>query len=185
MISEREHWLSITDDPEWKRNYICDPNICLDETVEAIVSAFPDNPAAVLEIGCGYGRLTEVIAAGYPDTFVTGIDVNHGVLPDSGCAHYACRDNLTGLSGFDAIYSVAVFQHLPDDEKHAYITQAYDALNPGGVLRVQFIEGVRDIYLDHWTPEDLMIDWFDDAGFDVTTQTGLVHPQWSWITGTK
>jgi len=29
VTSEREHWLSITDDPEWKRNHISDPNIPL------------------------------------------------------------------------------------------------------------------------------------------------------------
>ena len=57
---EREHWLSITDDPEWRRNHICDPNISLAETLAAL--EFPYVPQTILEIGCGFGRLTTEMA---------------------------------------------------------------------------------------------------------------------------
>jgi cyclopropane fatty-acyl-phospholipid synthase-like methyltransferase len=186
VITEREHWLSITDDPDWKRNHISDPNISLDDTVEAVVSAFPYQPQRILEIGCGYGRLTEVIAKAFPDAVVMGVDINPQVLPESWRqVMYVCRDDLIGLSGFDVIYSVAVFQHLPDVEKRAYITQAYQALNRGGVFRLQFIDGDRDNFCDHWVDLDEITTWFDDVGFHVQEMSHLVHPQWCWITGLK
>jgi cyclopropane fatty-acyl-phospholipid synthase-like methyltransferase len=186
--AERDHWLHITDDPNWERNHIHDPNIPLDETLKAVTDPFPPDPQRILEIGCGTGRLTKRIAATYPDAIVVGIDINHKTLPKSSLrSFYLCRDNLTGFAGFDAIYSVTVFQHLPHDEQQAYIEQAYEALNSYGVLRVQFIEGDGPGDLcDHKTPPHTMLKWFIDAGFLTDPpQVGLAHPQWSWITGTK
>lgn len=189
QTSERGLWLSITDDPDWKRNYIADPNISVDETVAAVVSKFPANPQRILEIGCGYGRLTREIRARYPDAEVWGLDVNAAVLEEAGRydprTTFACGDSID-KTGFDAIYSVALFQHLPDSEKQAYIEQAYTALNPGGILRVQFIPGERDAFCEHWTPATTMRDWFRTAGFTrPSVQSGLVHPQWAWITGKR
>lgn len=191
MITERQHWLSITDDPEWKRTYISDPNISLDETVDAIVAAFPKDPKRIIEIGCGYGRLTREIRARFPEAAVWGVDVNPVVLKEARAydpgTHFLRDDTLWsfGVDAADAIYSVAVFQHLTDFEKHAYITQAYDALTKGGVLRIQFIEGVRDEFCDHWTPLQTMLLWMLQAGFTVGWPGELVHPQWTWLTGTK
>lgn len=176
--SERALWLSITD-----------PGISLEETVAAIVSHFPAAPKRILEIGCGYGRLTREIRARYPAAEVCGLDVNAAVLeeaerydPDT---RFVCRDSIDD-AGFDAVYSVALFQHLPDSQKQAYIAQAYAALNPGGVLRVQFIPGERDAFCEHWTPASTVREWFRDAGFlRASVQSGLVHPQWAWITGKR
>lgn len=189
MTTEREHWLSITDDPDWRRNHINDPNIPLGATLAAITEAFPRGPERILEIGCGYGRLTSEIAPLYPDAWVTGIDISPDVLPRSYAQQritYLLRDNLRDLPRQDAIYSVAVFQHLPEQEKRDYIFDAADILNPGGVLRVQFIQGDRDIHLDHWATADRMERWFTEAGLGVSAiDVGLAHPQWTWMTGVK
>jgi trans-aconitate methyltransferase len=188
MVTERDHWLSITDELGWKRNHISDPNISQDETIDAIVSAFPDdNLERIVEIGCGYGRLTSVIAGWYPDATVSGIDINPAVLACAlpGASYY-CADHLTDFRNQDAIYSVALFQHLPHDEQRFYICEAADALRPGGVFRLQFIEGDRDNFCDHWTPLERMRGWFDEALLDVgSVDRGLAHPQWTWITGIK
>lgn len=192
MITEREHWLSITDDPGWKRNHISDPNISLTATVDAIVSAFPQDPKRILEIGCGYGRLTRPIGERFPGAELFGMDINDAVLDeaercDPGTVFFLADaiydfDN----AGYDAIYSVAVFQHLPDDQKRAYVLQAYDALTEGGVLRLQFIDGVRDQFCDHWTPLEDIRSWMLEAGFTLGfADIGLVHRQWTWLTGTK
>lgn len=192
MITERQHWLSITDDPGWRRDFIADPNISLSATVDAIVAPFPPSPKRIIEIGCGYGRLTREISARFPKAAVTGIDVNPDVLKEARAydpdTHFMRDDTLWsfGVDAADAIYTVAVFQHLTDFEKHAYITQAHDVLSVGGVLRVQFIEGDRNVYLDHWVSAEQMVLWAHDAGYTKTTVTrGLCHPQWSWLTCTK
>lgn len=185
MITEREHWLSITDDPDWRRNHIADPNISLDDTIEAIVSAFPTNPRSILEIGCGYGRLTDEIQKWFVDAVVTGMDINPDVL-EAAIPGVMYVDSLTGLPVQDAIYSVQVFQHLPDAEKRAYIRRSYELLNPGGVLRVQFIEGARDNFCDHWVASDEMADWCHETGFQRPIRIEQrVHEQWSWLTAVK
>jgi trans-aconitate methyltransferase len=188
MNAEREHWLHITDDPDWERQHIHDPNIPADETLKAITDPFPPDPKRILEIGCGTGRLMRLVRCLYPFASFTGIDINHKVLPKtkSPNEHYLCRDNLIDLDGFDAVYSVAVFQHLPYDEQYAYIAEAFDALTPRGVLRVQFIDGEDSGHLcDHKTPTGTMVRWFREIGFATNVDLGLAHPLWSWITGTK
>lgn len=184
-MNEREHWLSITDDPEWRRNHINDPNIPLKDTLEALT--FHNQPERIVEIGCGYGRLTTEIAAMYPFAHVTGIDINPKILPaNTDRITYLCQDTLDGLDGQDAIYSVAVFQHLTAQQKRDYIFDAERTLNPGGILRIQFIEGDRDNPLDRWVHAEEMESWMSAAGLDVAMiDHGLAHPQWTWITGIK
>ncbi|AHH20834.1 methyltransferase domain-containing protein [Nocardia nova SH22a] len=189
--AEREHWLSITDDPDWRRNYIHDPAISVDETVAVITAAAPPQPGRILELGCGYGRLTREIGRVYPEAVIIGLDINPDVL-DVARGYdprttFLYDERLSHLSTtLDLIYSVAVFQHLPDGEKQAYIAQASTVLDAGGVLRVQFIAGDRDDHLDHWVPADRMIRWARAAGFaDVSVDEGLAHPQWAWLTAVK
>ena len=186
-VAERRHWLSITDDPDWRRNHIYDPNISTAETLAAITTPpFPTAPQYILEIGCGFGRLTSEMQQRFPKTEVTGLDINERILLEAiPGPFYICDDNLQYAQRQDAIYSVAVFQHLPAEEKRAYIDQAAKVLNPQGVLRVQFIEGARDNFCDHWESAGTMVDWCLNAGFATArVQHGLVHPQWSWLTAT-
>lgn len=184
-MNERDHWLGITADPDWRRNHINDPNIPLADTLAALT--FHNDPEQILEIGCGYGRLTTELAALYPNAEITGIDINPDILPaDTDQIHYLCLDNLEGLLAQDAIYSVAVFQHLTDQQKRDYIFDAATLLTAGGQLRVQFIDGDRDNFLDHWVAVEEMESWFMQAGLGVAAiDQGLAHPQWTWITGVK
>jgi trans-aconitate 2-methyltransferase len=186
-VIEREHWLSITDDPEWRRNHINDPSIPLGETLGAIIEAFPMEPRRILEIGCGYGRLTTEVAQRFPYALVAGIDINAKILPENSLnITYLGFDNVRSFENYDAVYSVAVFQHLPYVDQVAYISDSYFALAPGGVLRVQFIDGERTNFCDYWTPAESMESWFTQAGFNVSNvDQGLAHPQWTWITGVK
>lgn len=180
---EREHWLSITDDPEWRRNHICDPNISLAETLAAL--EFPYVPQTILEIGCGFGRLTTEMARIHPQAQITGIDINPLILPAAtDRITYRCQDTLDGLPPQDAIYSVALFQHLTSAQKRAYIQAAADLLTPHGSLRIQFIEGERDNFCDHWVSCETMRWWFTGVGLRIVAlDRGLAHPQWTWITG--
>jgi len=192
MITARDHWLRITSEPDWRRNHIFDPNIPLGETVDAITAPFPGTVQRILEIGCGFGRLIAPITRRYPAAEVTGVDVNPHILAQAWGVgfgirpRYVCTDSLEQFTGQDAIYSVAVFQHLPDSEKRAYIDGAYTALRAGGVLRVQFIEGDRDGFCDHLVPLDRMAGWCEAAGFVSTVfDWGFAHHQWTWLTAIK
>jgi trans-aconitate methyltransferase len=188
-MTEREFWLSVTQSPSWKQECIADPTISLNNTIAAIVSAFPERKQLkILEIGCGYGRLTREIRQQFHTAKIFGLDLNNEILKEAAAydpdTTFMCGDTITGR-GYHAIYSAVVFQHLPDIEKHAYIMQAYKALTKGGVLRVQWVPGDRAAFCDHLTPAERMIEWCETAGFKTTVEHGLVHPQWSWLTGVK
>ncbi|OHU51487.1 hypothetical protein BKG82_23100 [Mycobacteroides chelonae] len=189
MLSERDHWLSITDDPQWRRNHIADPNISLNETLAAITKPFPQSPKRILEIGCGYGRLTREIGRRYIEAEVFGQDISPLVLRaacdyDPGTTF--CDGPLIALPPMDAVYSVAVFQHLPDLDKRRYIVEAAGVMNLGGALRIQFIEGDRNNFNDHWVDAEQMVSWCDEAGFtNIELDRGLAHRQWTWITAVK
>lgn len=45
-----------------------------EEMLAELVRCLPENPASVLELGCGTGRLTELLAANYPDAAITAVD---------------------------------------------------------------------------------------------------------------
>jgi cyclopropane fatty-acyl-phospholipid synthase-like methyltransferase len=164
--------------------------------VVTIAEAVPRNATRIVEIGCGFGRLTRVVAQRYPAATVSGIDVNPHVLEEAAAidaakgvrnTRYVCQDHLGGFTGgVDAIYSVTVFQHLTHEEQQAYIQQAGKLLRPGGALRLQFVQGDEDAFCSHQTPAPLMVEWLHQAGLQPgIVSTGNVHKQWSWITATK
>ena len=188
--AERTHWLNITDDREWRRNSISDPNISLEDTVAAIMSVMPSRLDRVLEIGCGYGRLTREVGVMDPATQMWGQDISARVLEHARrydpATIFVCSAGGIAIPGLDAVYSVAVFQHLPHDEQLAYVRRAFGALRPGGVLRIQYVHGVHDAFNNHHTTTALMTGWFQAAGFKVIDHSiGLVHPDWAWIGGVK
>ena len=182
---ERRHWEWVTGQPNWRDDHIADPTISTTETVDAAIDYFPHSVERILEIGCGYGRLTCEVQKRFPEAEVHGLDVSGPVLAEAiKGPTYHRQDNLDGLPPMDAIYSVGVFQHLPSTDKLAYITQAHQLLTEGGVLTVQFVHGDHDGHLDHRVSADVMMDWC--SMFEcVVVERGRVHPDWSWLTAVR
>ncbi|MEV4419749.1 class I SAM-dependent methyltransferase [Patulibacter sp. NPDC049589] len=100
----------------------------------------PDD--ALLDIGCGVGRMTRAAAAKARQ--VTGIDVSAEMVE---LARHELRDlqnvellvgDGTGLTGVadasvDVVFSVVVFQHIPDPEiTLGYVREIGRVLRPGG-----------------------------------------------------
>lgn len=99
--------------------------------------------AAVLEIGCGYGRvLDELDQAGYRN--LAGVDFSEKMIERGRAAHP--RLNLRVSSGpgldfpdrsFDAVLLFAVLTCLAaDEDQRALIGEAERVLRPGGVIAV-------------------------------------------------
>jgi ubiquinone/menaquinone biosynthesis C-methylase UbiE len=96
-----------------------------------------------LEIGCGAGRLTRMLAGQFDR--VQAVDVSEDMIAK---AREATPDNVefhrvdgTGLpladESVDAVFSVHVLQHLDDfDAVSGCVTEAARALRPGGTLMV-------------------------------------------------
>lgn len=97
---------------------------------------------AVVDIGCGVGRLTRVIA-GRADQ-VYAIDVSAEMLAQAK-QHNAHLDNVEWIhgdgttlqpipdEGADAVVSHVVFQHIPDPKiTYGYVSEMGRVLRPGG-----------------------------------------------------
>lgn len=101
-----------------------------------------------VDMGCGPGNSTELIAARYPDAEVQGIDSSPDMLRQARERLPNCTFSQADLStwspepGTDLLYANAVFQWVP---QHAAVLQRLlEALPKGGVLAVQVPDNLNE-----------------------------------------
>lgn len=102
-----------------------------------------DLSGTCLEIGCGAGRMTRMLAGQFD--FVHAMDVSEDMIakaraasPDNVRFHQVDGTELpVDDESLDAVFSVHVLQHLDDfPDVSEYIGEAYRALGSGGTLMV-------------------------------------------------
>jgi len=94
----------------------------------------------VLDFGCGNGRLVPYL----PNVEYVGVDNNPHYIDAATAEHAAasatfiCADlndlEALGIPHFDAVISLGVLHHLPDEVAERALAAAVDLLNPGGSL---------------------------------------------------
>lgn len=110
--------------------------------VRDLVAAIPNTEVRnAVDLGCGPGNSTEVLAARYPGARVTGMDSSEDMLLDARKRLPALTFELADIGAwrpaekFDVILANASLQWLPD---HATLyPHLVDQLTPGGTLAVQ------------------------------------------------
>lgn len=85
----------------------------------------PIQPESILELGCGYGRMTRVIAEAMPETQILGLDLSPDQIANARayCADYPTvgfmEKDLLQLGSmpfrFDLVLAVEFFLHVPDE----------------------------------------------------------------------
>lgn len=90
---------------------------------------------SVLDIGCGDGKLCQLLSK----RGITGIGIDsrlsQAVAPDGFEFVFGLfPDALTHKKSFDAISVLAVLEHIPPDQKHAFIKACYERLSANGVV---------------------------------------------------
>ena len=98
---------------------------------------------AILDLGCGDGRITEQLALLVPDGKVVGIDASIGMIET---AMQRARDNLTFIqldinsldyqNTFDVIFSNAALHWIKDHKK--LLANSYSTLRDNGILLWDF-----------------------------------------------
>ena len=146
-----------------------------------------DELRAVLDFGCGCGRVTRYFA-GF-DGVVCGSDVNTKAVD-------WCRENLSfasfmrnGLAPpldlddetFDLAYALSVFTHLTEDLQRAWRDELHRVLRPGGLLLLSthgrsYLPRLDPGERERFERGELVVRWADVPG---TNLCSAYHPEQS------
>ena len=102
-----------------------------------------DQPASILDIGCGPGNSTDVLARRYPGADILGIDNSEEMIAAASAKSphlrfqiLDARKDLAKLEQtYDVIFSNACIQWIPNHER--LIKELMSLLRSGGVLAIQ------------------------------------------------
>ena len=101
------------------------------------------SPESILDIGCGPGNSTQVLADRFPHGKILGIDNSQDMIAAARSQYpeleFALCDAGSSLSSlgkkFDLVFSNACIQWIPNHP--ALLSEMMKLLNPGGVMAVQ------------------------------------------------
>lgn len=100
------------------------------------------NPSKILDVGCGPGNATILLAERWPKASITGIDASAEMIAkarqDYPQVTWLIRDaagDLSDLTRFDLVFSNAALQWMPNHE--VLLPNIFGLLGKGGVLAVQ------------------------------------------------
>ncbi|KAH7359378.1 S-adenosyl-L-methionine-dependent methyltransferase [Plectosphaerella cucumerina] len=100
-------------------------------------------PKRIIDLGCGPGNSTAVLAERYPDADLSGVDSSPDMIRQAKETLPDVPFSIADLQTFrpdgpvDLLYSNAVFQWLPGHDRVRIITELVASLNPGGSLAFQ------------------------------------------------
>ncbi len=106
-----------------------------------------ENPRRVLDLGCGPGNSTILLAERWPDAIVTGIDSSAAMIRKARADYPADRfpklhwteksadTDMADLGHFDVVFSNAVLHWIPDHDR--LIPRLFALLGKDGILAVQ------------------------------------------------
>jgi trans-aconitate 2-methyltransferase len=101
------------------------------------------SPKRVVDIGCGPGNSTAVLAERYPNAKVSGFDTSPDMIRKAKETLPNADFKVADLQTFkpdvpvDVLFSNAVFQWLPNGKRIEIVTRLLDHLAPGGSLAFQ------------------------------------------------
>jgi trans-aconitate 2-methyltransferase len=117
--------------------------------VRDLLAAVPGSQAkVVVDIGCGPGNSTEILAARYPDAAVSGMDSSADMIEAARKRLPATRFELVDIQAwndpgpFDVILANAVFQWVPDHQ--VLLPRLLSKLSPGGSLAFQIPDNLDE-----------------------------------------
>lgn len=111
--------------------------------IDLVNRIYIDKPKKIIDIGCGPGNSTQVLAEKFPNAYILGIDNSSDMIKaakrdytDIDFKIYDASNDLSGLGNdFDIVFSNACIQWIPDHSK--LLKNMMSLLKPGGVFAVQ------------------------------------------------
>ncbi|HEY1856799.1 trans-aconitate 2-methyltransferase [Acidocella sp.] len=151
--------------------------------VRDLLSAVPDIAArSVVDLGCGPGNSTEVLAARFPGATVTGLDSSPDMIEAARKRLPALRFEVAAIEAwneagpFDAILANAVLQWLP--EHATLLPRLIGKLAPGASLAVQMPDNLDEPA--HRLMRDVAADgpWAGKLADAAGARTTIEGPAW-------
>ena len=107
-----------------------------------------DGPRKVVDMGCGPGNSTELLAQRYPEAKLVGLDSSPNMLAEARLrlprAEFEIADARTWTPGpeTDVVFANAIYQWVPDHL--AVLPKVLATLEPGAVLAVQMPDNMAE-----------------------------------------
>lgn len=108
------------------------------------------SPKRVLDLGCGPGNSTAVLAKHFPDAKVTGMDSSPDMIKKAKAAEPDIEFELGDLNTYtvqepvDLMFSNAVFHWVPRESRIEVIKRLIETLSPGGVFAFQIPDNYHE-----------------------------------------
>lgn len=112
-------------------------------SVDLVNALGVDSPKNIIDIGCGPGNSTAVLAERFPDADIIGVDNSiemiekaRSLYPEISFSMLDASGDLSAYTGtFDVVFSNSCIQWLPNHSR--LLPRLMSLLSPGGVLAVQ------------------------------------------------
>lgn len=167
---------------------------------QMLVDVLPESPRAALDLGCGDGRLCDLLRRARPSLeTIVGVDNSSPMLErarqrlyDQGVVleHWDLNDPIASLGEFDVIVSGFAIHHLTDHRKQRLFGEIAQQLQPGGIFanleviqsatperHAEFLAAVGRTEND---PEDELATVEDQLGWMRDAGLSNVDCLWRW-----
>ncbi len=140
-------------------------------------------PARVIDLGCGAGNVTALLAQRFPTAEVIGIDASESMLAKARAAAPSCRFVAADIGAWtpdappDLIYSNAALHWVGGHE--ALFPRLLSLLAPGGVLAVQ-MPAMHDAPLRRLQPEVAASGPWAAHLHGIGSARGILTPERYW-----
>ncbi len=151
--------------------------------VRDLLAAVPaTDVASAVDIGCGPGNSTEVLAERFPGATIRGFDTSADMIAAARTRMPHCLFDVLDVVAwddpgpFDVILANAVFQWIPD---HARLFPGLAArLSPGGSLAIQMPDNMEEP--SHRLMRDIAADgpWANRLAAAAEARTPMGSPDW-------
>ena len=109
-----------------------------------LVEALPSSVQRMLDLGCGDGRLIDVVRSAHPEVEAVGVDNSAPMLARARSrfdadatvvvVEHDLAQDLPALGDFDAVVSGFAIHHLAHERKRSLFREVSNLLRPGGVF---------------------------------------------------